>query len=181
LKRQKEIAEWITRAEPNGIEILARISQAPTDYAPLIKRALIDIRVVERRADALLARETVEFTARKAETEAALGEVGARLAAVRGENERLREEIRRSDRVEKSLRSDLRRSFDASQAPALTPSSPKAPLTGRDLIDPITFFIAERERLEAMLDTLENRLRALNHEQIAFHGAISPRASRLSE
>jgi hypothetical protein len=169
LKRQKEIAEWISHEGPNGIEILARIAKTPTDYARLIQRALADIRVGERRAAALFARETVEFTARQADTEASLAEIEAHLAAVLEENARLRGEIERGSGIEASLRGELRRSFDASRsAPAIAPSSPKPRPLGRSLIDPVAFFVAEREKLEAALSGLEDRLRVLNQEQIAL-------------
>jgi hypothetical protein len=148
LKRKKELFQWIETDNPNGIEILDRLSRSPTPFAAVIRRAVIDFRVVERRAAALFERDFTEFSQRQDETAASLAESEATLARLLIDNKRIRDQIARGEADQQSLRDGLTRL--------------QTQLACREEPECLN---VERAKLEATLESLESRLIELTKQQ----------------
>jgi hypothetical protein len=179
-KQRKQIIEWIESFNPNGIEILTRLSQSRTDFADLIKRIIPDFLAVEQRAAVVFARESIEFGARKDDVTASLEKGEVRLAGLRTENVRLMEEIEREKNLEESLRNELRKWQPMPVAATRVERTVRSPAWIRDLIDPVVFFTRERERLEETLEKLEERFGCLSRELVGLHSTF-PRASEAGQ
>jgi hypothetical protein len=150
-----------------------RLAQSPSDFAKLIKRSLPDFHAAERRAAAILARESIEFAEREDSVMASILKLECQLDGLSDDNARLRKQIAEDTAFEKSLREEFWRSVSApGVAPQEVSQTEHKVERVRVLIDPFEFFTLERERLEATLETLEERLRVLTREQIVLHSTL---------
>jgi hypothetical protein len=165
IKRKKELVQWIETDHPNGIEILDTLARSPSSFAGLIKRAVADFRIVERRAVALFEREFADFSQRQDATAASVAECEAKLGRLQLDNRRIRDQITRERADEESLRDEANRLRGLLAPPPPARDGPERRPEGGVCLDAMELLNSERAKLEATLESLESRLVELTQQQ----------------
>ena len=189
IKTKKEILVWIESERPNGMEILSKIANnTKSKYRNLIKRALQDLVIVEERANKITETELDEKKKNAKMIKKELKQYKERLSSLQLENHLLQHKIDVNNSKLKSINDDYKKLQelmkgvkskivtdidDSTEINKQTVSD----IVNRRFIDDRTLpnekrvemYIEEGERLDKLLIKLEEKMMALNREQIALH------------